>query len=182
MKTRFHLFFLALPAILLLSACGNKNNDLYTYEKAGFTVELPYELEPQPLELPEAAQRLVEDISADSYVNDEDNFRLIVNYTHYKPILGEISLETAIEGALANMQYLIGNVPFEKSETPIERDGVPGYEVTGHFRLDEQPIVFRSVVFKRDRELWQILALYTGEDTRQAEIVSDIMKSASFKH
>lgn len=166
---------------LFLTACGKKTA-LQDYEQHGLRVEIPYEMQKVDAPVPEHSKAVLDQVEIWQYENRPDWVSLSLVFRQYKPELGGLNLQNLAAETLANIQYLAKGRQVNKMETGIGRDGVPGVEMLGTFEVEDGQIVaFRSMIFAREQQMWQLFCLYKEGDRKQEEILQSIFESVSFQ-
>ncbi len=134
-----------------------------TYGDYGLTVETPFKLTKETMQIPENVREFIEQI--DVYASNEDEgFKVMLNSIKYFPVVGQADLQGAANGSINEMSMQKDVTDFAYTEEYIYLDDFPGFVQNGTFKHNGVEIAFINAGFAKGLNLWQVMVSYWGDD------------------
>jgi hypothetical protein len=128
---------------------------------SGLSLELPFALEKQSVDLPDSVLSKVSAIETFGHTSDK-GFKVITFYSAYKNI--EANLDNAVQGAVQNVQRTQGFTDFTWSRTDTLVGEKLAAIVDMRYNLLNYSIVLKCFMMCDKNSLWQVINQYSADD------------------
>jgi hypothetical protein len=146
---------------------------------SGMSVATPMELTKEELPLPDEIRILTD--KADMYQSGTKGLKVMINCFIYKPDVGELSLEGAALGAVAEFSRQKGVSDLYYKQEGFDKGNVNGFIQKGEFKFKGIHCEFINTGFMSGLNLWNVLVTYQAHDEVGRIASQRIIESIDFK-
>ncbi len=135
--------------------------EVKTFEEAGITIEIPFDLEKADLPLPDDVKKYI--LEMQTYNHDDEEVSLFLNHIRYNDDVAA-NVDGAAEGAINNMKITEGIADFSSKISKTTCSSKSARIIEGSLILNGRKAGFMGIIITDGAHLWQVLTnFFSGE-------------------
>ena len=147
------------------------------YGNDGLTVETPFKLKPEQVQISREEKAEIDSCVSFSYWTSA-NFYIIISSIRFIPqVEATLTLRDFAKGSVVRMKTQSGVSDFVYYEGKIFYKNIPGYRQTGSFIKDKVNLEFICEGYLYGVKLYQIIVVYEADDKTVKPVVQRILDS-----